>query len=202
MDSDNQPDRGEITRLLQEWRGGDREAFEQVIPLIYEQLHTIASSMMRRERSDHTLQPTALVHELYFRLEQQRSVMWKDRAHFFTFAAKLMRMILVDHARAHKAGRRGGPNAIRLPLADDLAWFDENNVDFLDLDRALDRLENLDARKAHLVELRFFLSFTVQEASEVLAISPATADRDLRFARSWLHRELCGEGPDNVIVSQ
>ncbi len=188
----NQPSPGEITRLLQEWRGGDRKAFEQVIPLIYDQLHAIALGMMRRERSDHTLQPTALVHELYFRLERQHSVEWQDRGHFFTFAAKLMRMILVDHARAHNAERRGGPNTIRLPLSEDMAWLGQSNADMLDLDRALDRLEQLDARKARLIELRFFLSLTVDEASQVLSVSPATIDRDLRFARSWLYRELHG----------
>jgi len=199
----NQPSPGEITRLLQEWRGGDREAFEQVVPMIYDQLHAIAIGIMRRERSDHTLQATALVHELYFRLEQQRAVEWKDRGHFFTFAAKLMRLILVDHARAHNAERRGGPNVIRLPLTDDLAWLGQDSVDVLDLDRALNRLEQMDARKAHLIELRFFLSLTVEEAGEVLAISPATVDRDLRFARSWLYRELRGsEGPQNASPGQ
>jgi RNA polymerase sigma factor (TIGR02999 family) len=200
---DQPPSPGEITRLLQEWRGGDREAFEQVIPLIYDQLHAIAMGIMRRERSDHTLQPTALVHELYFRLEQQHSVVWEDRGHFFTFAAKLMRMILVDHARAHNAERRGGPNTIRLPLSEDMAWLGQSSSDMLDLDRALDRLEQLDARKARLIELRFFLSLTMDEASQVLSVSPATVDRDLRFAKSWLYRELRGgQGHEDAIAGQ
>ncbi len=186
---------GEVTQLLREWRQGDRAAFEQLMPLVYDQLHKIAMNLMRQERNDHTLQPTALLHEVYFRLESQRSIELVDRGHFFAFAARLMRMILVDHARAHKAERRGGPNMVKMPLSEDLPWLNDINADVLDLDRALDRLETLDPRKARLVELRFFLSLTVEEASEVLGVSRATVERDLRFVRGWLFRELRGQSP-------
>ncbi len=182
---------GEVTQLLAEWRGGDRAAFDRLVPLVYDELHQIAAGLMRRERDGHTLQPTALLHELYFRLAQQRQVGISDRGHFYTFAAKLMRMILVDHARGRHAQRRGG-ETIRVPLSDELAWLGERDTDLLDLDRALDRLEELDARKAQVVELRFFLSFGVDEISEALGISKATIERDLKFVRGWMYRELRG----------
>jgi RNA polymerase sigma factor (TIGR02999 family) len=181
---------GEVTRMLERWREGDSNVLENLIPLVYGQLHRIARGYMRRERDDHTLQPTALVNEVYMRLLNQRKITWNDRGHFFTFAARMMRNILKDHARAHLAERRGGPGAIRLPLSDELAWVGSSSVEILDLNRALDRLEVLDERKAHLVELRFFLALTMEEVSEVLSISLATAERDLKFSRSWLYHEL------------
>lgn len=184
---------GEITRLLHDWRQGDREAFEELMPLVYSELRNIAAGLMRRERGDHTLQPTALLHELYFRLVQQRGANdWGDRAHFFTFAAKLMRMILVDYARAHGAQRRGG-DFMKLPLSDDLSWLGQQESDIIDLDRALEKLEQLDPRKARIVELRFFLSCNVEEIAENLKISKATVDRDLKFIRGWIYRELRGK---------
>jgi RNA polymerase sigma factor (TIGR02999 family) len=176
--------------MLERWREGDPEVLENLIPLVYQQLHRIARGYMRRERDDHTLQPTALVNEVYMRLLNQRKITWHDRGHFFTFAARMMRNILKDHARAHLADRRGGPNAIRLPLSDDVAWVATSSAEILDLNRALDRLEQLDQRKAHLVELRFFLALTMEETAEVLSISVATAERDLKFSRSWLFHEL------------
>jgi RNA polymerase sigma factor (TIGR02999 family) len=185
---------GEITLLLNQWKDGNRDAFDRLMPLVYSELRNIATGLMRRERGGHTLQPTALLHELYFRLAQQRKVGMGDRAHFFTFAAKLMRMILVDHARARNAQRRGGP-AIRVPLTEELSWLGDDESDLLDLSRALERLEQLDARKARMVELRFFLSFTVEEIAEILEISKATVDRDLKFVRGWLYRELRGKPP-------
>jgi RNA polymerase sigma factor (TIGR02999 family) len=181
---------GEVTRMLEKWREGDPEVLENLIPLVYGQLHRIAKGYMRREREDHTLQPTALVNEVYMRLLNQRKISWLDRGHFFTFAARMMRNILKDHARAHMADRRGGPGAIRLPLTDDVAWVGSSSAEILDLNRALDRLEELDSRKAHLVELRFFLALTMEETAEVLSISLATAERDLKFSRSWLFHEL------------
>jgi RNA polymerase sigma factor (TIGR02999 family) len=181
---------GEVTRLLERWREGDPDVLENLIPLVYGQLHRIAKGYMRREREDHTLQPTALVNEVYMRLLNQRKITWHDRAHFFTFAARMMRNILKDHARAHLADRRGGPSAIRLPLTDEMAWVGTSSAEILDLNRALDRLEQLDQRKAHLVELRFFLALTMEETAEVLSISLATAERDLKFSRSWLFHEL------------
>lgn len=182
---------GEITQILHEWKEGNREAFDRLMPLVYHELRNIATGLMRRERSGHTLQPTALLHELYFRLAQQRRVGIGDRGHFYTFAAKLMRMILVDHARARNAQRRGGPN-IRVPLSEELSWLGDKDSDFLDLNRALDRLEQIDVRKARMVELRFFLAFTVDEIAELMDISKATVDRDLKFIRGWLYRELKG----------
>lgn len=182
---------GEITQILHEWKEGNREAFDRLMPLVYHELRNIATGLMRRERSGHTLQPTALLHELYFRLAQQRRVGIGDRGHFYTFAAKLMRMILVDHARARNAQRRGGPN-IRVPLSEELSWLGDKDSDLLDLNRALDRLEQIDVRKARMVELRFFLSFTVEEIAELMDISKATVDRDLKFIRGWLYRELKG----------
>ena len=181
---------GEVTLLLQRWREGEAEVLDDLIPLVYDQLHTIASGYMRRERDDHTLQPTALVNEVYLKLLNQRKITWYDRVHFFVFAAKMMRNILSDHARAHLADRRGGVGAIRLPLSDELAWVGSSPEHVLDLNRALDRLEKMDARKAQLVELRFFLALTMEEAAEVMGISLATAERDLKFARSWLHAQL------------
>ncbi len=181
---------GEVTRLLERWREGDPDVLENLIPLVYGQLHRIARGYMRREREDHTLQPTALVNEVYMRLLNQRKITWHDRGHFFTFAARMMRNILKDHARAHLAERRGGPNAIRLPLSDEVAWIGSSSEEILDLNRALDRLEQFDQRKANLVELRFFLALTMEESAEVLSISLATAERDLKFARSWLFSEL------------
>jgi RNA polymerase sigma factor (TIGR02999 family) len=180
---------GEITQLLSEWRGGNRDAFDRLVPLVYGELRNIATGLMRRERGGHTLQPTALLHELYFRLAQQRRVAPGDRSHFYAFAAKLMRMILVDHARARKADRRGGSN-LRVPISDELPWLGETESDALDLNRALDRLEELDARKTRILELRFFLCFTVDEISGILSLSKATVDRDLKFAKGWLYREL------------
>jgi len=183
-------DNGEVTRMLERWREGDPDVLESLVPLVYGQLHRIARGYMRRERDDHTLQPTALVNEVYMRLLNQRKITWNDRGHFFTFAARMMRNILKDHARAHLAERRGGPNAIRLPLSDEVAWVGSSSEEILDLNRALDRLEQLDERKAHLIELRFFLALTMEETAEVLSISLATAERDLKFSRSWLFHEL------------
>ena len=189
---------GELTQMLRRWREGDPEVLASLMPLVYEQLHAIARGYMRRERDDHTLQPTALVNEVYLRLLNQRKITWNDRAHFFTFAARMMRNILKDHARGHLAERRGGPLAIKLPLSEELAWISDPHSDaansspeqILDLSRALDKLETFDTRKAQLVELRFFLSLTMEEAADVLQISLATAERDLKFSRSWLHKEL------------
>jgi len=189
----DEPEPGEVTRLLESWRQGDPGAFDRLIPVVYDQLHRIALGLMRRERTDHTLQPTALLNELYIRLLHQRKLEWKDREHFFTFAARLMRNMLMDHARGRLAQRRGGGDRIELPLSDDLVWIGSSDEELLDLNRALDRLEELDPRKARIVELRFFLSLTIEEVCDVLGISHATAERELKFARGWLYRELRGE---------
>jgi RNA polymerase sigma factor (TIGR02999 family) len=190
---------GELTLLLGRWREGDPEVLEQLMPLVYEQLHAIARGYMRHERDDHTLQPTALVNEVYLRLLNQRKITWNDRAHFYTFAARMMRNILKDHARTHIAEKRGGPGAIKLPLSDELAWVGNSPEQMLDLNRALDKLEVFDLRKAQLVELRFYLSLTMEEAADVLDISLATAERDLKFSRSWLHKELRPAAPGPAL---
>lgn len=181
---------GEVTQLLQRWRAGDPAVLESLTPLVYDQLHLIAKSYMRRERDDHTLQPTALVGEVFLRLMNQQKIDWQDRAHFYTFSARIMRNILKDHARAHLADRRGGQGSIKLPLTDELAWAGSSPENMLDLNAALDKLELLDPRKAQIVELRFFLALSMQEAAEVLGLSLATVARDLKFARSWLHHAL------------
>jgi len=185
--------RGEITLLLDRWRGGDAAAFDVLVPVVYADLRRLAQSMMRRERSDHTLQATALLNETYMRLVQQQKVNWEDRSHFYAFAARLMRNILTDHARAHLAERRGGQDRIRIELTDDLAWIGSRDEQIIDLYQALERLELLDARKARVVELRYFLAFSTQEVAEALHLSLATVERDLQFARGWLYRELRGD---------
>jgi RNA polymerase sigma factor (TIGR02999 family) len=186
---------GDVTLLLQRWREGEQTALEDLIPLVYVQLHTIARGYMHRERDDHTLQPTALVNEVYVRLLNQRKVTWDDRVHFFVFAARMMRNILKDHARAHLAERRGGVGMMKVPLSEELVWVGTAPDQLLDLTGALDKLEAIDQRKSQLVELRFFLGLTMDEAADVLGVSRATAERDLKFARSWLHHELNPGGP-------
>ena len=163
---------------------------DELIPLVYGQLHAIASGYMQLERPGHLLQPTSLVNEVYMKLLALRKVTWFDRVHFFVFAAKVMRNILKDHARARVADRRGGADMMQVPLSEELTWVGTSAEQLLDLNGVLDKLEAVDPRKAQIVELRFFLALTMEEAAETLGISLATAERDLKFARSWLHREL------------
>jgi RNA polymerase sigma factor (TIGR02999 family) len=186
---------GDVTLLLQAWQSGDSVNLERLVPLVYNDLHRIAVGLMRKERCDHTLQPTALLNEMYMRLLRQRKMTCEDRHHFFVFAARLMRNILTDHARARLAQcRGGGEKAVELPEAAPsfLGFVGTSDAELLDLNRALEKLEAQDPRKARLVELRFFLSCTTEEACEILEISHATAERDLRFARAWLFTELRG----------
>jgi len=178
----------EITRLLHEWRDGNQDAFERLMPLAYPHLRKVAASFMRHERGEQ-IQTTELVHELYLRLIQQRNADWQDRGHFYTFAAKLMRMILIDQARRTHAGKRGG-GSDRVPLSDDLAWIDAGSADILTLDLALDELEQIDAHKVRLVEVRYFLGCTSEEAAEVLGVSKATVDRELKLIKGWLYRRM------------
>jgi RNA polymerase sigma factor (TIGR02999 family) len=194
-----EPENGEVTKLLDRWRQGDPEVLESLAPLVYQQLHAIARGYMRRERDDHTLQPTALVSEVFLRLLNQHKVTWYDRAHFFTFAARMMRNILKDYARAHLADRRGGVGVIKLPLSEDVEWIGSSPEEMLDLNWALDRLEELDPRKAQAIELRFFLALSMEETADVMAISLATAERDLKFARSWLYQELRAKKEDGRV---
>jgi RNA polymerase sigma factor (TIGR02999 family) len=183
---------GDITVLLRKWTAGDAEACDQLMPHVYPHLHEVATAYFRREPGGHTLQPTALVHELYLRLLQQRKPDWDDRAHFYTFAAKVMRRILMDHARAVHAGKRGS-GLPRVALCEEIPWVDLNSAEVMDLNRALDELDSVDPRKARLVELRYFLGCTLPESAAILAISLATAERDLTMARTWLYSKLVVE---------
>ena len=183
------PARGEITQLLAELSKGNRHAEAKLVPLVYNELRRLAGRYMRRERSDHTLQPTALVHEAYIRLVEQRGVNWQSRAHFFGVAAELMRRILVDHARSRQAAKRGGMQQ-RVEIDDPMLATAKESTDLLALDEALARLGELDPRQSRIVELRFFGGMTVEETAEVLSISPKTVKRDWSVARAWLHAEI------------
>jgi RNA polymerase sigma factor (TIGR02999 family) len=180
---------GDITVLLRKWKAGDAEACDELMPHVYPHLHQVAAAYLRRESGDHTLQPTALVHELYLRLLQQRKPDWDDRAHFYAFAASVMRRILSDHARSANADKRGA-GLPHLPLCDEIPWVNLNSADVMDLNRALDQLDSVDSRKVRLLELRYFLGCTLSESAELLAISTATAERDLTLARTWLYSRL------------
>lgn len=179
----------DVTGLLKRWGGGDRQALQRMIPLVYAQLRSLAESQLRRERPGQTLQATALVHDLYLRLAEQHGGRWKDRQHFFSFAAMMMRRILIDHARTANREKRGGAQE-RVPLTDDLPWLSSSPEEILGLDRALDSLEKTDPRKARVLELRVLLGCTAHETAEILAISKATVDRDWTLAKAWLYREL------------
>jgi RNA polymerase sigma factor (TIGR02999 family) len=182
-------ERGDITQLLHEWKEGRPEALQQLIPLVYPDLKRIASGYLRREQPGHTLQATGLVHELYLKLCNQREANWEDRSHFYTFAAKVMRMLLTDHARHNLREKRGGRQE-RVPLSDQLPWVNLNGPEYIDLDAALDELEKIDPRKSQVMELCHLLGCTTNETAEILHISVATAERDLKFARGWLYRRL------------
>ena len=184
-----QPARGEITLLLAKWRDGEPSAFEELMPLVYPHLREVAAAYVRRERDAGVLQATALVHELYLRLLNQKKAAWEDRRHFFTFAAKVMRMILIDHARETNAAMRGGGRE-RIPLSDDLAWVDIGSPELLDLNRALDELGALDPDKVQLIELRCFLGCTAEETAALMQVSKSSVDRDLKFIKSWLYRRI------------
>jgi RNA polymerase sigma factor (TIGR02999 family) len=176
------------TQLLIDWGRGDLAAREGMVPLVYDELRRLAAAYLHRERSDHTLQPTALVHEAYLRLIDQRSVDWRNRAQFVGLAAVMMRRILVNHARDRAAGKRGG-GATRVTLTDESA-VRSPDFDLLALHDAIDRLAVHDPRKAQLVELKFFGGLTTEEMSEVLHVSSATIERDWSFARAWLYEAL------------
>lgn len=183
----------QVTTLLADWSKGDLKAREALMPLVYNELRRLASSYLRRERSDHTLQATALVHEAYLKLVQQDSVDWQNRHHFFGAAANLMRRILVDHARAHAAEKRGG-EAARVPLTEAIAMSQEQPAEMLALDECLTRLAAVDAQQGRIVELRVFAGLTVEETAEILGISPATVKRDWSTAKAWLLHEIRRQG--------
>lgn len=185
--------RGDVTRLLLAWRDGDPSAADRLVPLVYDELHAIAGRYLRNERNAGTLQTTALIHEAYLRLVGSE-VDWEGRSHFFAIAANTMRRVLVDHARARRRLKRGGPDGVEVTLDDPVMDPDEGNgtdpVDVVAVDRALDELAELDGRKARAVELHYFGGLGYEQMAEVMEISTATVHRDLRFARSWIHDRL------------
>lgn len=183
------PSPGQVTQLLRELRKGNRAVEVELMPAIYDEIHRLAGNYMRGERCNHTLQATALVNEAYMRLVEQRDIAWESRAHFFAVAAQVMRRILVDHARARQASKRGGAR-FAVTLDDGLLVSDERSVEMLDLDEALDRLIALDPQLGRVVELRFFGGLSVEETAAVMDISPKTVKRNWALARAWLHGQL------------
>ncbi len=179
-----------ITQLLLAWKDGNQEALDKLMPFVYDELHRQAARFLRRERSDHTLQTTALIHETYLKLIDQRKVTWESRTHFFAIAANLMRRILVDYARSKKRDKRGG-DLVLLPLEEAaLIVNKEKNIDLMALDEALTKLGMIDERQARVVELRYFGDLTLEETAEALGISRSTAADEWAVAKAWLHREL------------
>ena len=192
MNDESLPDAapGEVTRLLLAWNAGDRAALERLMPLVYAELRQLAERHFRKERRGHTLQPTAVVHEAYFRLIDQTRVTWKNRGHFLAIASQAMRRILIDHARGRSAEKRGGEvEKVTLDVA--IASPEPaREVDILALDEALERLKALDGTQAQIVELRFFGGLTIEETADVMETSPSSIKRDFRSAKAWLFREL------------
>lgn len=179
----------EVTQILQEWNAGDIEAPTRLMPLVYNELRRLARNYLQRESAAHTLQPTALVHEAYLRLVDQTRLSWQNRAHFYGIAASMMRRVLVDHARARTAGKRGGA-AVRLSTDDVQIAMEDRAADFVALDEALEELAKFDERKCKIVEMRFFGGLSDEEIAEVLGVSTRTVLRDWKTARLWLYREL------------
>jgi RNA polymerase sigma-70 factor (ECF subfamily) len=183
------PQTGAVTGLLRAWGQGDLQARDSLMPLVYKELRRRATAYLRRERADHTLQPTALVHEAYLRLVGQERVVWQNRAHFYGIAAQMMRRILVDHARGHRRGKRFGV-AMKVPLDERIGAAEPPDVDLLLLDQALDELTAIDVRQGRIVELRYFGGLSESEVAEVLAISRSTVTREWQIARGWLYRRV------------
>jgi RNA polymerase sigma factor (TIGR02999 family) len=178
-----------ITELLGRWSQGDDGALEQLMPLVYDELRRLAGSYLRRERREHTLQPTALVNEAYLKLVRQREMPWQNRAQFFGIAAQLMRHILVDHARAHGAAKRGG-HLVNVSLKDIGAFYTQGEADVLAVHDVLNRLAEIDPGQSRIVELRFFGGLTIEETAEVMKVSHSTVEREWKIAKAWLKREL------------
>ena len=177
--------------MLHEWSDGDGDAPARLMPLVYTELRRLADSYLRRERPDHTLQPTALVHEAYLRLVDTTHVTWQNRAHFFAVAAQVMRHILVDHARRHRAQKRGAGH--KLALNDAMDFSAKQDVDLIKLDDALLDLAKLDPQQSRIVELRFFGGLTIEETAEAVGISPATVKREWSMAKTWLYKEVTSD---------
>ena len=184
------PAPSDVTLLLNELREGNQEAANRLIPLIYSELRRMAGSYMLRERAGHTLQATALVNEVYLRLTAGETVPWQNRAHFLGIAAHAMREVLLDYARRHIAGKRGGKDAQKVQINVELRGVSSKIENMIAIDEALERLERIDPRQSRLVELRFFVGLDVEEVAEVIGVSPTTVKREWRSAKAWLHREL------------
>jgi RNA polymerase sigma factor (TIGR02999 family) len=180
---------GVVTRLLRAWSEGNPHAEEKLLPIVYDELRRRAAGHLRRDRRDHTLQPTALVHEAYLRLLGQREVDWQSRAHFFALASRMMRRVLVDHARARAAAKRPD-GALRVTLDSDLAGIDPRGCDLLLLDQALSELAHLDQRQGSIVELCYFGGLTEDEVAAAMSVSRSTVARELRSAKAWLYRRM------------
>jgi len=178
-----------VTDLLVDWSNGDQEALSKLVPLVYDELHKLASRYLRRERPDHTLQTTALVHEAYLKLIDQRNAHWENRVQFFAVAAQLMRRILVDYARSHRASKRGG-DLYMISLDEAVMASEEKDAELLALDEALDLLETVDPQQSRVVELRVFAGLTLEETAKVLNVSPRTVRREWSMAKAWLHRQI------------
>ena len=183
----------DVTQLLAEWAKGNTDALNELTPLVYQKLRQLAASYLRKEPKGHTLQPTALVHEAYLRLVGQKNPVWHDRSHFYGVAARLMRQILVDHARRKQAGKRAG---VRVALEEAVSFGEERSRDLIALDLSLSVLEKIDARKSKAVELRFFGGLSTDEIAQTLQVSAVTVQRDLRMAEAWLQREMQGVQAD------
>ena len=183
---------GEVTLLLREMAKGNPRAEEQLFPLIYRELRRVATGYMRRERPDHTLQPTALVHEAYLRLVQGHQMDWQSRDHFFAVAAQIMRRILIDHARTRLRAKRGGKHHYRLLPSEDIPMSAQQSEEILALNQSLLRLAKLDSRQARVVELRFFAGLSIDATAQILHVSPTSVKRDWNHARAWLHEDMRG----------
>jgi RNA polymerase sigma factor (TIGR02999 family) len=200
MEKPSRPDAssatGDVSALLRAWSDGDQRAIQALTPIVYEELHRLARHYMRRERSGHSLQATALVNEAYVRLADYERMRWRDRAHFFAVSAQVMRRILVDHARRHNVKRGRGVRHVSLDDVVVVAPGGDAEADLVALDEALTSLARIDPRKAQIVEMRFFGGLTVEEIGDVLKVSTGTIKRDWRAAKAWLYRELCQEQDD------
>ncbi len=182
-----------ITQLLEQWSEGDEGALNRLMPLVYDELHRLAAAYLRRERREHTLQPTALVNEAYLKLIDQRHAHWRNRAQFFGVAAQLMRRILVDHARAHRARKRGGDRFL-VSIGNGRSFGSQPDADLLTIHDLLNRLAEIDPEQGRIVELRFFGGLTINETAEVMRVSHTTIEREWKLAKAWLKRELIKTG--------
>lgn len=190
----------QISHLLHAWSAGNREALDDLLPLVYEELHRQAHRFLRRERQNHTLQTTALIHEAYLKLAEQTRITWQNREHFFAISANLMRRILVNYANARQRKKRGG-SAENLDLDESvLIVATKTDVDLLSLDEALTRLGKMDKQQEQIVELRYFSGLTIEETAEALGVSPATIKRDWKMTKAWLHRELSGRNGSEELA--